>query len=605
MMYALPPRPIFQTSAPLWLLTLVDRRYLWYFLASDLIVPDASITWVALIASISIVLGISLTFEQAVPAAYLKVPVSITSHYQYLPPLLDAIAYSTGTRLVMKLTGTASVLRNAVTAKQVNDAQVAASGRVGNAVGIRGGGLFRFDASKKHDLNFLPSSVTVRFPWQKFGLEQQTPYAINTTLASLALPEFKGAGVTGDSGATQLIHSSACYRDVTDNDGGNLAEMTALAKQITTDYYRWRTPRVEARLDGIVAWQPDGFSDIDWYHGAGVFTTIRRPSWNSEPLDLCHASTPGGDTSGYGISLSGGLSVAGSSRHGGTGAILFGKPVASDMTFSTLARRNVQIGQVSISGITANLNIPDCTLLQVFSSLGILTGIANPASCMEVHIFNVGPDQLNIGHLDSSSLPQNQIRCPNGAPYSVAPNGGVTLCYSQNLQNWCVIETDGASPTIAARSTVFPLFFDGLDNGASIYIETILDFSDGLTITDSFCTVDRDGTYLLGFNLYATVTVEDEEFASVTFPSSAGLLIEVFHNGEVIANQDGHANEVVPIGSGFITFIENFHLSCSGIAKAVAGDSFWWKITILGVSNIGGAFSIDVHYGDEWIEKIK
>jgi hypothetical protein len=106
-LFLLPPRPLGKVpGAPgLWLLSLVDDRYFWWLAAADVVVTAGSTTWDALYGAIMIALGMTL-LSDPVDAAYLTPDASLTSHYEAVPPLLDAVCASVGQRLVANLDGT-------------------------------------------------------------------------------------------------------------------------------------------------------------------------------------------------------------------------------------------------------------------------------------------------------------------------------------------------------------------------------------------------------------------------------------------------------------------------------------------------------------------
>lgn len=107
-MWMLPPRPVTQTNPgnnEPWLITLVDERYFWWQRAASLVVTSGVTTWANLYAAIAAGLGITLA-PDAIPAAYLMPPAGFSSSYEYLPPLLDAVACNVGQRVVRGLDGT-------------------------------------------------------------------------------------------------------------------------------------------------------------------------------------------------------------------------------------------------------------------------------------------------------------------------------------------------------------------------------------------------------------------------------------------------------------------------------------------------------------------
>lgn len=110
-MYALPPRPLFAVpgAGQLHLLTLVDDRWRWWWVASSITLTAGTTSWATLYASIGTALGVTITADD-VAAAYLEPPVELVSRYEALPVLLDAVAYSVGQRVVRDADGTVRAL---------------------------------------------------------------------------------------------------------------------------------------------------------------------------------------------------------------------------------------------------------------------------------------------------------------------------------------------------------------------------------------------------------------------------------------------------------------------------------------------------------------
>jgi len=102
-MWMLPPRPLAAVTPghELWLLTLVDDRWRWWWRAASV---AGQSTWAALYSAIGTALGVTITAD-AVPAAYLTPPPEMAASYAALPLLLDAVAMSVGQRVVRGFDG--------------------------------------------------------------------------------------------------------------------------------------------------------------------------------------------------------------------------------------------------------------------------------------------------------------------------------------------------------------------------------------------------------------------------------------------------------------------------------------------------------------------
>jgi hypothetical protein len=295
-LYLLPPRPLAQApplpgqppGAQLYLVTAVDARYFWYERAADVEVTLGTTTWAQLYSSIASALGISLTVD-AIPAAYLSPSDALTARYQYLPLLLDAVAYNCGQRVVVGLDGKVKAQGYAA-ARALQDSQA-------GSWPVEAGGQFLFKPSPlPHDLQGLaPASVTVAFAGVQSGTPTGNFYPVAVNLKDLALPEYPKATAPGHTG-TKLYRDSAAA-SFTSNPAtpDNLAELQALAKQTASDYYRWRLGRQGVAYAGVVPYKPEGLADsVTWVVREGLCQTrVERPPWNDLAEDLLHGGSHG------------------------------------------------------------------------------------------------------------------------------------------------------------------------------------------------------------------------------------------------------------------------------------------------------------------------
>lgn len=105
LMWMLPPRPLESYGGDrYWMLTLVDDRYFWWMKTSTITISEGTTTWADLYTDIADALGITITIDE-VHASYLTPPAILDVDNEYLPPLLDTIAYSVGQRIVRTLDG--------------------------------------------------------------------------------------------------------------------------------------------------------------------------------------------------------------------------------------------------------------------------------------------------------------------------------------------------------------------------------------------------------------------------------------------------------------------------------------------------------------------
>jgi len=171
-LYALPARPLSARdpdSRQMWLLTLVDQRYFWWYISSGIIPVTSTTSWSDLIGHIQSALNITILTD-AIPAGYFTPSPSLTTRYEFLPLLLDAVAYNLGMRLVCWRDGTI-YLMSVDSSREVLGLNFAAYNRV------QAGGLVYLDSS------LLPSQVIVTFP--KAGVCTADPWAESVTMASL------------------------------------------------------------------------------------------------------------------------------------------------------------------------------------------------------------------------------------------------------------------------------------------------------------------------------------------------------------------------------------------------------------------------------------
>ena len=108
-LFCLPPRPLDRVSrangSALYLLTLVDDRYRWWWKTANITVTAGTTIWEDLYSQIGTALGVTIT-ASAISADYLLPDAILANKYRSLPVLLDAVAACVGHRIVRKLDGT-------------------------------------------------------------------------------------------------------------------------------------------------------------------------------------------------------------------------------------------------------------------------------------------------------------------------------------------------------------------------------------------------------------------------------------------------------------------------------------------------------------------
>jgi hypothetical protein len=137
-LWLLPARPLQGlTDQPLYLITLVDERFFWWFRASALSVTGGTTTWTSLFSQLATALGITLTVD-TIPAAYLMPDPAFTATDEPLPLLLDAACYCVGQRFVRQLDGTCRTW-SATNSRDQVAANLATLPTAGNVDGSAGG----------------------------------------------------------------------------------------------------------------------------------------------------------------------------------------------------------------------------------------------------------------------------------------------------------------------------------------------------------------------------------------------------------------------------------------------------------------------------------
>lgn len=251
-MHFLPPLPLVG-SEDLYLVTLVDERFYWWFRPT--ISLSAVTTWSGLYSSLGTGIGSTVTVDGSLSSFAAPSSRWATLGTAPLPLLLDAAAWCTGRRIVRQLDGTVKATDYA-TAKSA--AATVRSGW-GTTYRRRGGGVVIDSDARKS----APASVLVRC-----GALTQTP-----TLSGLSISDY--SSVTGKAG----------YRATIQTDAATLT--SGQANALATEWYQWLLAGETTSLAGLPAIQPNG-----WY-GAAEWV-LRRDDCGLRllpaPLDFGHSS---------------------------------------------------------------------------------------------------------------------------------------------------------------------------------------------------------------------------------------------------------------------------------------------------------------------------
>jgi hypothetical protein len=309
-LYCLPLRPLEQvaTGVPgLYLLTLVDERYLWWWRTSSaLSIVEDSTTWADCYVQIRDALGISADlFEADDPAGeyFSGPPVSLAVKEGPLPAILDATAASLQQRVVYHYDGYVHVMNasESLTVHRRNIAREGASSQSASE-GFPNGRLAGNHFLVPGDWPAaLPRSVKLVSVKTVDGSTQESEDAITrgvhtveVTLASTSVGASYAPSVTGFSGSKVFYTSAvANYADSESESPVNDSEMSGLAARLAEDWYTWQLGRAEAAYEGCVGWAPEGHVDeahFEYTYGR-VATRITRGPWKDHLEDLHHWSS--------------------------------------------------------------------------------------------------------------------------------------------------------------------------------------------------------------------------------------------------------------------------------------------------------------------------
>lgn len=274
-LYMLPARLITQpdpAAGSLWLITLVDQRYFWWFSSSNIAVTAGTTTWTNLYNLLAAELGISITID-AVDSRYLKPPDTFSYLERPVGLILDSVASSVGQRMVFGLDGSIRAMSS--------DSSLAAHAiNIGTYIDRLAGGVLSIVGSTGIDApSELPDAVVVSF--LRDGTNP-APYVSTVTLSSLVASDqiinSLYPNVVGFLGEKPFRSSAQAGNDPTPD---NQSELDALALALATDYYKHRAGRVDQRFEGAQAWTPEGLTwEIEYEHRLDRLSTrvCRGPS---------------------------------------------------------------------------------------------------------------------------------------------------------------------------------------------------------------------------------------------------------------------------------------------------------------------------------------
>jgi len=350
-MAMLPARPLYraitaseQTPSPsgLYLLTLVDQRYFFWFAYAQGLSGDS---WATLYSDVASALDVEIAVDE-ISAAYGDPPAGLTAPSTSLPLLLDSIAWLCGQRIVVQFDGSVQAI-NASTGVSRFLANLAGADAPPNRIA---GDVFDMAGGSRVDLSrALPKSVTV-----VFGQGTPSESATVVNLADVTLPAL--SGVRGFD-ATKVLASCQATED------------DALAAQWASDWYAWQAYGIDCLFSGALAWNMDGVAElIEVQHGPGpIGVRVQRGPWLDHPPEIAGAAASG--TTSYVRILS-----TGSGDGGNPGMLqqetLSGTTVGyTDVGSSTTVSANIPSGTQTVTPASmAGISVG--TVLMIVDSLG-------------------------------------------------------------------------------------------------------------------------------------------------------------------------------------------------------------------------------------------
>lgn len=292
-MYLLPPRPLAAGSSidaePLWVATLVDKRFYWWF--RPVSIEEKPASWADLFSALATALDITIAGDTTIESAYGDPTERWLCNNMPACAVLDAAAEAVGRRIVRRLDGTVRMERPE-TAWASADTQyrtfwppstTLATGILeGTAVA---GGRMRASTIART----VPEAVRTVFG-RKVGDSVLTgQYAIPIRLDAMSLSGFtdaSGVPYPGVPGTAARFTADAYATWATDPPAGdptNLTQLSSLAVQAAQDWYWWRRGFLDVVWAGVYPWVPGGLEDqIRWSFAEDDVTTrvMREPFFN-------------------------------------------------------------------------------------------------------------------------------------------------------------------------------------------------------------------------------------------------------------------------------------------------------------------------------------
>lgn len=272
--YALPARPLQRITGEngLWLLTLVDIRYFWWFRGADIVVDVGVDTYNTLISQIALALGVTITAD-TVNSNYGTPSNRFTNRRCPLPLLLDAVCFYSGLRISRGLDGTiyANTYNSDLSRSQSNTDSIGFES--GDWKPLAGGEFDDGDITQS-----VPDTVQVISGRTDDGVYSQAPYVTDTTLVSIGLAAY--SGVTGFDGKKVLTGDLvATYVSASLT---NALAIDDYVEQLSKDWYLWQLGAQDRSFSKIVPWDPTALDGtVVWEHlSSDSKTRVMRDTFN-------------------------------------------------------------------------------------------------------------------------------------------------------------------------------------------------------------------------------------------------------------------------------------------------------------------------------------
>lgn len=293
-LFLLPPRPMFVTQAgtqPTYFITLVDKRFYWWYKAGVIESSDLT-SWSTLLDAILLQLGETSAIIDPISEDYGEPSRRWISQYQFLPMLLDAACFACGLRCVRRLDGTVH-LQNICTARTINATEILKAypndpyAGSGSGSGVPTyipvmGGLYK----QPHIASSVPSSVQV---------VQTENYSAIVPLLDLGLSGFGYEGVVGFAGAKVIFGDPNGSGSGSGSGSGlgccNSTEI-GYNRRVARDWYCWQLSTPDVMFQNLVDWNINGLNEyieIRWTT-SHITTEVRKPTINNRVLGALFGS---------------------------------------------------------------------------------------------------------------------------------------------------------------------------------------------------------------------------------------------------------------------------------------------------------------------------